>query len=464
MKKLTSFITALAVSLALSISAGAESQLINAPTENGCLAFLHDIDDSLTAEDEEKLIFTVSKAAERIEMNVGVLITNKIDSTDFTEIIEYSENYFAETCGEGADGIMLLINNSTYLNWIATSGKGTDVYLPYSAEIMTNMSESFTAGDFYSSVEIFCDDIVKYNEEYPAENDTTELETDYTYNFEPDSLEYRATYGRDFDYVNFEPSIGMYTISIDNNISLLHDLDNSLSSEEEERLILKIIQTSTNLDGSVAVVITDDIGQDKSDYGVMDFADVYYEDWCGMDTDGILLLLNNDTKYDWISTSGDFIERYEYDIDYIFDDIWDYVTDGEYATAVNAFCGSIEKYNSYNDYNYNDYSDNDGYHTEIIIENVFSISFVAIFVIVIAIIIFSSVVTSGYKLSKNKSAANYMLENSLHFSQRSDTYLRTYTTRTRIQSSSSGSSGGRRSSGSHRSSGGGRHGGGGRRR
>ena len=180
MKKLTSFITALAVSLALSISAGAEAQLINAPTENGSLAFLHDIDDSLTAEEEEKLIFTVSKAAEKIEMNVGVLITNKIDSTDFTEIIEYSENYFAETCGEGADGIMLMINNSTYLNWIATSGKGTDVYLPYSAEIMTNISESFTAGDFYSSVEIFCDDIghvsgFKYFKEYKSITEMSEI-------------------------------------------------------------------------------------------------------------------------------------------------------------------------------------------------------------------------------------------------------------------------------------------------
>lgn len=467
MKKLTSLFTALAIASTLSFPAYAEEAVLTTLTENSNFAFLHDIDDSLTAEEEEKLINAIYNTAGQIDMNVGVLITDEITSDDFTEIIEYSERYYAGVCGKETDGIMLMINNSSYLNWIATSGKGTDIYLPYSADMMTNTGDSFTAGDYYSAIEIFCGDAVKYGKEYSSEH-TAETEAPETGTtdepvFDPDSLEYKVTGGGEYDYLSFEPYIGMYTISIENKVSLLHDLDDSLSAEEEERLILEIIQTTKNIDASVAVVITDDIGTDKSDYGVMDFADVYYEDWCGMNTDGILLLLNNDTKYDWISTSGSCIERYEYDIDYIFDDIWDYVTDGQYAGAINAFCASIEKYNSYNDYYDNDYYYDDGYHTEIFIENIFSVGFVAIFFIVIFVLIFFSVITSSYKLNRNKSAANYMLENSLRFSQQSDTYLRTYTTRTRIQSSSSGGSG-RRSGGSHRSSGGGRHGGGGRRR
>lgn len=282
----------------------------------------------------------------------------------------------------------------------------------------------------------------------------------------------------DFGYC--DPENGIYTINVQENKALLHDLDNSLTIEEESELINEIINAVQYKNFSIAVVITDDIGSDKSDYGVMDFADVYYEDYCGMDTDGILLLLNNDTKYDWISTSGICIDIFEHYIDHIFDDIWDFVYNGEYANAVSGFCTSVVYYSDspvyeyddddyYNDNYYNDdyyYNDDfDSYDIGGIIEGVFALLIFAGFFIAVGMIIFVAIINSSYKLKKNQGVADYLLKDSMVLTQQTDTYLRTYTTRTRVSSSGSGGSS-HRSGGSrsHRSSGGGRHGGGGRRR
>lgn len=72
-------------------------------------------------------------------------------------------------------------------------------------------------------------------------------------------------------------------------------------------------------------------------------------------------------------------------------------------------------------------------------------------------------VLSGYRMKHVVSAQPYIMPDSIVLSVQQDSFVREYTTRTRISSSSSGGRSGGRSS-SHRSSGGGRHGGGGRHR
>lgn len=254
---------------------------------------------------------------------------------------------------------------------------------------------------------------------------------------------------------------GIYTFEVDDNIALLHDLDDSLTYDEEQELVSAIASTSKDTGYNIGVVITDDIGFNKSDYGVMDYADVYYEEYCGKNTDGILLLLNNDTKYDWISTSGDCIDIFYSDIDIMFDNMWYYLDNGDFAGAINMFCNDVYRYQNQDydyDYEYSyEYDDDNG-------EDAFVFIFIGLFFTVVSLLIFTVVINHSYKL-KNINAAQYMLKNSLDFSICTDTYIRTYTTKTRISSSSSsGSRSHSRSSRSHRSSGGGRHGGGGRRR
>lgn len=260
---------------------------------------------------------------------------------------------------------------------------------------------------------------------------------------------------------------GVYTFEVGDNISLLHDLDDSLTEDEEQGIVAVISSITKETGFNIAIVITDDIGLSKSDDAVMDFADVYYEKYCGMNTDGILLLLNNDTKYDWISTSGECIDIFYNDIDAMFDNMWYYLDNGDFTGAITTFCNDVYRYNT-QDYDYDyEYHYSYEYSSDDVAEDAFVFIFVGIFFTAIALFILIAVVNNSYKL-KNTNAAQYMLENSLDFSICSDSFIRTYTTRTRISSSSSsgGSRSRSRSSGSrsHRSSSGGRHGGGGRRR
>ena len=54
---------------------------------------------------------------------------------------------------------------------------------------------------------------------------------------------------------------------------------------------------------NICIVITDDIGSKSP----MEYVDDFYDDYT-INTDGVLLLINNDTKIDWISTSGSAIK------------------------------------------------------------------------------------------------------------------------------------------------------------
>lgn len=459
MRKLTSILIAVMTAAMLPFNAYASGGETYASDINGSTAILYDLDDSLDESDETAAFSAISEAVEETGFNICVVITDDVEGyDDIDETIEYSDSYYKELCGADSDGILLLVNNDTYFNWISAHGEANDVYMSVASEMLANMSDGLVNEDFLSVVQVFCSDVIEYKENYTPITAETDTDTDSVIGDE------------EIDYSMCVPEDGIYTIPVGENYALLHDLDNSLTEDEESELLDNIIEAANTIDSSVAIVITDDIGFDKSDYGVMDFADVYYENYCGINTDGILLLLNNDTKYDWISTSGDCIDTYEYAIDYIFDDIWDYVLEAEYVNAVEGFCSSVIYYGKVytSDYN-NDYSNNYSYefsydnYDDIYLEDIFGIFIFASFIIVIALIIFAGIINSGYRLNKNKSVSNYVLKDSLAFSQKSDTYLRTYTTRTRINSSS-GSSGSRRSGGSHRSSGGGRHGGGGRRR
>ena len=69
-------------------------------------------------------------------------------------------------------------------------------------------------------------------------------------------------------------------------------------------------------------------------------------------------------------------------------------------------------------------------------------------------------IRSKYKFKKSLNPTNYICQNDSKFLESSDTFLRQYTTKTRIQSSSGGGGGGgghSHSSGGHSHGGGGHH-------
>lgn len=252
----------------------------------------------------------------------------------------------------------------------------------------------------------------------------------------------------------FAETNGCYQESISDDTAALHDLDGSLSEAEEKALFSSLTELVREMGFSVCVVISDNIGESKTDVQAIDYADLYLESFCGIDGDGILLLINNDTKYDRISTSGCCIDLFtDRDIDRIFDDFYDELTDGNYYNAVYYFCKSVKRYSE---------SDSDSASFGDFIGLVaFSAPWWLLFPVIFTIA-FVHNVKVRYAVKPQKGARSYLLTDSIQYEEKKDTFIRSYV---RVESSSSGShsSSGHRSS-THRSSSGGRHGGGGRRR
>jgi len=222
---------------------------------------------------------------------------------------------------------------------------------------------------------------------------------------------------------------------------------------------IKLKELSEDLGFPVMVLITDDIGSSKSDYGAMDYADVYQERVIGIDEDGIMLMISLDpsNKIYWITTSGACINRFtDYEIDKIFDAMENaYGGRLSYDTTrlgvgISSFTASVSRYSEYGE--------------SVSASSVFGQitgGMVLFFLVVNVIIVvcFITGVKRSYKISAARGAANYLDQSTVRYYRKSDTFIRTYVTKVRIQSSSGGGHGG---SSSHRSSGGGRHGGGGR--
>jgi len=239
----------------------------------------------------------------------------------------------------------------------------------------------------------------------------------------------------------------------------LFDDADCLSETTRNSYNTKLKELSEELGFPVMVLITDDIGSNKSDYGAMDYADVYQEGIIGKNQNGIMLMISLDPRNNiyWITTSGACINRFtDYEIDKILDSLENaYGGSLSYdpnrlGVGISSFTASVERY----------YEKGESFSGSVVVRDITG-GTVLFFLVVNVIIIISYVVgvKRSYKISPARGAANYLEHASVRYYQKSDTYIRTYVTKVRIQSSSGGGHGG---GSSHRSSGGGRHGGGGR--
>lgn len=213
---------------------------------------------------------------------------------------------------------------------------------------------------------------------------------------------------------------------------------------------------------NIIICVCDDIGEPKTDQHTVEYADDMYDELCGINTDGILLLINNDTEYDYISTSGACINYYsDYRIEMILDAVYDDIIAGDFASAAAEFLYTAEYYYDMGKANH---------QTDVMGAEVDTVDFAAGILmlgavgLVVGIIIFFGNLKK-YKLEK-PSAAFYVNRNTLSYKRFEDIFLGNFTNRIYSPRSSGGSGGGggRGRSSTHRSSGGGRHGGGGRHR
>ena len=459
MKKLTALFICLSAMFAFTAVSFAEAEL-NLPdgqfvsSEKGNI-ILADNMDLLTDIEEDYVKDAMAEAIAEKDISVGVITSETIKQ-------EIADFYYE--LADDEDFAVMLFNKNEYAYYFYGSAE-TEYANDDDAFWMT---ESYFDGGAYFAAALQFPLDVHYH---------TVTESGYT----DEPAETTASSEFPDNYFTEIANNGIHTASLENgHTALLHDLDDSLTVNEEAQVLTDLMGAVRETGFSIGIVITDDIGDDKSDYGVRDFTDIYYEEYCGMNTDGVLLLINNDTKYDLLTTSGRCIYVFYGKDDGIFDSMYDYLVDGNYGLACQSFVQNVKYYGIKADYDDDDdygfeydYNyDDDGHHLHIEandLEGVFGLGFFSFFISIIAVSIFAGSVNSSYKMKKNVSAANYKLENSLVFTQSTDTFLRTYTSRRRVSSSSSSSSRSRsgRSSGSsrsHRSSSGGRHGGGGRRR
>lgn len=466
MKKVVSFILSALMAATMLVTASAEKTY---ETESGNVVNIYqdypfvgiaDGADIFDEDEEAKLGETADRLADKTGYNVVIIAVDDADIEANDESAkEYADSVYEELCILGSDGVLLLINNASQYDYITTSGGCVDLYNEERIDVTLDVVGTFfSKGEFYEGAKNFltaCD--YYYDMGMPTDGDG-----DY------DSSDIPVT--EDENKTN-ENVLFSYTTSMGNFVEIYRDEpyaavvdDADLFTEKEESYIGQYaLQFADETGMHIVIATTDDVGSDKSDNGVMNYADDMYDEICGINTDGVLFLINCDTKYDWISTSGKAINYYsDRRIDNIFDEIYDDLVDEDFYDAAVGFideCGDYYRSGKAN--NQIGFLGFLEFNFIAFFEMLFSFG---IFAIVAGTIIYA-VNSSKYGMSRAETS-KYVVRDSLYLEKNVNTSLGVTVNKIYSPRSSSSGGGGRSGgrSSTHRSRSGGRHGGGGRRR
>ena len=251
------------------------------------------------------------------------------------------------------------------------------------------------------------------------------------------------------------------------------DKESYLSDSEFDDIVDTAEKLSDKTGYNVGIIITDDIGS-KSPVA---FSDDAYMDVFKKDSDGFMILLNNDTYEDHISTSGNAILMYsDARLMNTLDSAGSYLKEEEFYSALKVMLTKLDSY-----YDAGVPAENEGYTKDDIkdatgqdflgrlINIVHRLGILFVIFIVVSIVTFF-IIKSSYRFKTAESARTYVNKSETFFREKQDIYIREYTTSHKISSDSSGGGsrggGGGRVGGSsvHRSSGGGSFGGASRKR
>lgn len=237
----------------------------------------------------------------------------------------------------------------------------------------------------------------------------------------------------------------------------IYDFANLLTTEEEQDLYSRIIEFIENHNYDMVVVTIDD----NNKHSARDYADDFYDYnffGKGNSYDGILFLIDMDTREMWISTTGDCINMYnDYRIDKILDNCYSHIKKQNYYNTAKSFITTANQYanNSYPNNKYvNNNNDNDSElkpFSEIIkYSTILSLILTSITIVV--------AFTKHRTIKKAISAIDYFDRSDFEITRKEDLFIGTHTNKIYSPPSSSSSGG----SSTHSSSSGTSHGGGGR--
>lgn len=264
----------------------------------------------------------------------------------------------------------------------------------------------------------------------------------------------------------------------------LYDRCDTIDNDFEAAVSEQIRKTSDKIDMYVAVIFCGDETGLSNDHAVETFADNCYDalfnPQYGVDTDGVLLVVNYVNNYAYITTSGMgqlyFTNGNPDRISEMISKMGPYLRDRQSAEAVSVFCVELERYYSkgvpQNCFTYDKQLGLYYYesHGKLVSSehlpwwfgvNFTVIGAAALLIGGLAALISVLIVRSRYKLVKSLEPANYISRNETGFSVKQDLFLRKHTSRVRIDSDSRSGGGGGGGGSSHMSSGGHSHGGGG---
>lgn len=374
-------------------------------------AFIMDVDDIFTTEVEEELTAILSNTAQSTKCDMGIIIQRDLGGKKPGEL---TDEILDAVFGKNSDSIvMLLTEDENGFDWISFNGTATDRFSKKQDKIFEAVYTGLSYG-YVNAVAEFCG--------YFGAKDETIPET-------PSGFQAK-----------------------------LSDLDNCLNDTEERVLLEDMKAAAQAIECHIGVVITADLeGMNETKY-----ADKFADDSFGYGSDNVVLLLCNDHIHtDWISAFGRGTDLFGHRTDRLFDEIYDGLDNHGYYEAVNNFILKLRDYGEgVGDDYYYDYDDDYEYEETDLVGLFMGYVFPFILGLIIALSITNGV-SKGYSKKAPVSARTYMDNNRTRFTERSDVFVREYTTSHTV-SSSSGGRGGRSGGGGRSRSG--RSGGGGRRR
>lgn len=239
-----------------------------------------------------------------------------------------------------------------------------------------------------------------------------------------------------------------------------------------------IQDTAEEIEMNVIVYLSGSSGYYRTDGDIDDYAAQRYDDICGKDTDGVFLYLDicgKSPAYDLLSCSGKAGIIYGRDVVSIVETAnsnlppsGHSISENQLDSAIETFCYTIQsRYENYkpNSFRWEHdkytgkyfyYKNGEFYVTKKAppVLRLIILGVASVIGAVIAIICYYAI-RSKYKFKTSANPGIYVAHGETHFTDSSDTFIRSYVTKRKIESSSSsgGGGGGRSSGGGHISGG-----------
>ena len=240
-----------------------------------------------------------------------------------------------------------------------------------------------------------------------------------------------------------------------------------------------IRDTAEEIEMNVIVYLSGSSGYYRTDGDIDDYAAQRYDDICGKDTDGVFLYLDicgKSPAYDLLSCSGKAGVIYGRDVVSIVETAnsnlppsGHSISENQLDSAIETFCYTIQsRYENYkpNSFRWEHdkytgkyfyYKNGEFYVTKKAppVLRLIILGVASVIGAVIAIICYYAI-RSKYKFKTSANPGIYVAHGETHFTEQSDTFIRSYVTKRKIESSSSsggGGGGGRSSGGGHISGG-----------